>query len=531
MTKQDQLIERLHKGPLYQCVPITGPSPWLPFQAPTYRINSAAVQQLAKKDLVNFSEMHDDWFGNVKKCVLADGTTPEPENETEAMRTKFLSNFTLLMANAIETLGEGPLYEDRSNGQKIWRNATGTKQFSNNTINALLGSRKMAKYEETKEGEKVIVLAGGGTPLYPRDSIEPVVTQEPAASQEKEELLEEQEENAAGQIETPSNEECTGVTVLIDSENIANVWMHLLNRLTEEDRVIVFFTENSAHLSYQSVFKIVSSKNLNKIEWIECCTGTNALDFQLSTVLGSIITEDRYEGRLNRQYYILSKDKGYNAIETFWRKKKVNVIRTGHEGEIRVKTKKAEEEPVVPTEEPSQKEEAQKTQETKRGIDLYNEALAKRTWKERLTETFALCGMKKANNTVDYIVELGRIISVTDEERFVNALKAQFETDAARIWKEIQEDEEIIEQLLIGQYSSKKVRRKNYVSLFLRSNPFSEPDLRALSPLLVNPEKLNWPGVKRIVEKNHRGKMSSQRESEVLVATMKKHIPILLAIY
>ena len=107
---------------------------------------------------------------------------------------------------------------------------------------------------------------------------------------------------------------------LIDTENVRTVWTLLLDRMTENDKIYVFYTMNSGHVSYEDLNGVISSgKN---VELIQCHTGKNGLDFQLVSYLGYLIRNNE-----NADYCIISDDSGYDAVLKFWEGRDVDVTR------------------------------------------------------------------------------------------------------------------------------------------------------------------------------------------------------------
>ena len=107
---------------------------------------------------------------------------------------------------------------------------------------------------------------------------------------------------------------------LIDTENVRTVWTLLLDRMTENDKIYVFYTENSGNIKYEDLNGVISSgKN---VELIQCHTGKNGLDFQLVTYLGYLIRNNE-----NADYCIISDDSGYDAVIKFWEGRDVDVTR------------------------------------------------------------------------------------------------------------------------------------------------------------------------------------------------------------
>ena len=107
---------------------------------------------------------------------------------------------------------------------------------------------------------------------------------------------------------------------LIDTENVRTVWTLLLDRMTENDKIYVFYTMNSGNVSYEDLNGVISSgKN---VELIQCHTGKNGLDFQLVSYLGYLIKSNE-----NADYCIISDDSGYDAVIRFWEGRDVDVTR------------------------------------------------------------------------------------------------------------------------------------------------------------------------------------------------------------
>jgi len=115
------------------------------------------------------------------------------------------------------------------------------------------------------------------------------------------------------------------VQYLIDSENIGDFWIPLLELPDEETELIVFYTKNSPHMSYESLIRLKESDK--KVTFVKCYEGTNALDFQLVSELGYRICQNE-EGR----FVVVTNDTGYDAAVKYWRRKKRSVKRiTGKE--------------------------------------------------------------------------------------------------------------------------------------------------------------------------------------------------------
>lgn len=101
---------------------------------------------------------------------------------------------------------------------------------------------------------------------------------------------------------------------MIDYENVKTGGLNGISRLTETDRVIIFYSENANRLTFDLHQRLMASTA--QIEYREVSVGGhNALDFQLVTYLGFLIAQEP-----NGQYLIISNDRGFEYVVNFWRK-------------------------------------------------------------------------------------------------------------------------------------------------------------------------------------------------------------------
>ena len=99
---------------------------------------------------------------------------------------------------------------------------------------------------------------------------------------------------------------------LIDFENVGSDGLCGTDNLTESDAVYIFYSSNSGRISMQMHQCICNSKA--NFTYFEITTGgKNALDFQLSSFLGYLISKNQSE-----DLYIISKDRGFQHVIGFW---------------------------------------------------------------------------------------------------------------------------------------------------------------------------------------------------------------------
>ncbi len=109
---------------------------------------------------------------------------------------------------------------------------------------------------------------------------------------------------------------------LVDFENVKSKGLEGIDKLSETDNVIIFFSENSDTLSFEMHQKVLSSKA--DIEYFKVCVGgKNALDFQLSTLLGFMVAKEIYT-----HIFVISNDKGFDFLHSFWGGKYIDAPKT-----------------------------------------------------------------------------------------------------------------------------------------------------------------------------------------------------------
>ncbi len=99
---------------------------------------------------------------------------------------------------------------------------------------------------------------------------------------------------------------------LIDYENVRTAAFNGLEDLTEEDRVIIFYTSNSDNLTFALMQRLIKAKA--EINYLKVsCGGKNSLDFQLCSYLGFLIGTNR-----DTRFCIISRDKGFSTMLSLW---------------------------------------------------------------------------------------------------------------------------------------------------------------------------------------------------------------------
>ena len=102
---------------------------------------------------------------------------------------------------------------------------------------------------------------------------------------------------------------------LVDYENVNVAGMNGLKNLSEEDTLIIVYSENASTMTFGLHKRLIETKAT--VEYHDVNLGTkNTLDFQLSSHLGYLIgicPEPQ-----NEHFYIVSKDNGFQVLQQYW---------------------------------------------------------------------------------------------------------------------------------------------------------------------------------------------------------------------
>lgn len=118
--------------------------------------------------------------------------------------------------------------------------------------------------------------------------------------------------------ETPSH---TQKFYLVDYENVHSNGLDGIHKLDADCKVCIFYSRNASHITSGLNMSIRESRA--KITYHHVEAGTkNALDFQLSSYLGELITENSGH---ECEYYIVSRDGGFSGLVPFWKEKGITL--------------------------------------------------------------------------------------------------------------------------------------------------------------------------------------------------------------
>lgn len=101
----------------------------------------------------------------------------------------------------------------------------------------------------------------------------------------------------------------------VDTENVGRSFLAYLGACVDETNVYIFVGENNNRLKFSSNDLNLMFQSQAKLKMMDCKVGSaNSMDFQISSQLGYCV--HKYGKSVN--YYILSKDKGYESLTWFW---------------------------------------------------------------------------------------------------------------------------------------------------------------------------------------------------------------------
>ena len=108
---------------------------------------------------------------------------------------------------------------------------------------------------------------------------------------------------------------------LLDYENVNSTGLDGVRDLGADSRIILFYTKNSSKIDLGMVNLLRDMKA--ELSIVEVHHGKQALDIQLASYLGYLIGTEPDD----TEYYIISKDKGYRNVQSFWPERHIVLCR------------------------------------------------------------------------------------------------------------------------------------------------------------------------------------------------------------
>lgn len=368
-------------------------------------------------------------------------------------------------------------------------------------------------------------------------------------------------------------------TFLIDSENVNDIWVELLQCLDEKDEILVFYTDKSAHMGYERIVRLMEQKK-GSIRWIRCFEGQNALDFQLVTELGSCISQEP-----KREYTIVSNDTGYDAVVRYWQQKDCRVRRmkgaecetlsgaedgAAEKGEPEDRQEKCEAQDtccvqetgtVKAVDQPQEKAQPQATTQPKETAQPQETAQphaitqpqAEKTlqkpdvsqkerntvpetekeagsdtaasWQDELQRVFAGAGSEDVESDMEFLTELCKTVKLSNMSLMHNVLEYHFGQEAGNaVYHFIKENPGCRGELSAGYSNNKKQRERKYLALILKRNHIvaEDGDEEAILKILGGIPRKNLNSIHAALVKKF-----GQEEGGNCYAVLRNHVKII----
>jgi hypothetical protein len=207
-------------------------------------------------------------------------------------------------------------------------------------------------------------------------------------------------------------------TYLIDFENVHHHGLTGIEKLTEEDYVVIFVGANDKTIPMEAAMSLSYPKNKAYTIWKEAeQIGRDYLDIQLASYLGSLIGDGK-----GTEFIIVSKDHGFIAAKNFWEKRKSNIIILLQETISDVKTQPK----------PAQKQAPSATNSESKLPDATKKEIRKIVKSEKLspghyTGIYNLFKNKAIKSKQDFHTGLVKLFEQERGSKLYKLLKAEFE--------------------------------------------------------------------------------------------------------
>ena len=180
-------------------------------------------------------------------------------------------------------------------------------------------------------------------------------------------------------------------TYLVDFENVGVGGMDGVEKLSDHDRVVIFYGKQAAAVPFERHIEIASSRA--EVRYIKVDkTGKNFLDFQLSSYCGYLIGSTA-----EKDFIIVSRDNGFGSMEDFWDGKEMSgkLISMKRQPAIAVNEEKAESVREIIVDRSERAGEKAKEQEKKAGRQNREDGKKNRKNRKKLTERLRRRNTKK----------------------------------------------------------------------------------------------------------------------------------------
>ncbi|MGI6107995.1 MAG: PIN domain-containing protein [Lachnospiraceae bacterium] len=119
------------------------------------------------------------------------------------------------------------------------------------------------------------------------------------------------------QIEIP--EVVSRNVYLVDTSQVGNLWVHLLDKPLGYDRIVLFYNNGNSPVTLSDL-RTVLEKGSRHISWIQCDSG-QPMSAQITTQLGYMLSEAP-----KNHYYVLSSDADFNVVRQYWANQDTKIL-------------------------------------------------------------------------------------------------------------------------------------------------------------------------------------------------------------
>jgi len=110
--------------------------------------------------------------------------------------------------------------------------------------------------------------------------------------------------------------------ILVDFENVHSDGVAGVDSLSENDEVVIFYSNNADSITFEMMHKLMFCKA--KLSYYKVRRGgRNALDFQMASYLGYLVKQ--YADTPGVEFYLISKDAGFDFVVDFWESGNINI--------------------------------------------------------------------------------------------------------------------------------------------------------------------------------------------------------------
>jgi len=227
----------------------------------------------------------------------------------------------------------------------------------------------------------------------------------------------------------------------------------MLGKMGKKKRAVVFYTEHHTKLMEEYMSRHIHDP---KVRWLECMSGSNALDYQLIGVLSYLVA--KHPGDL---FYIYSDDGDYKKAINFWKSRGISISQKNTNGLHSKEDKK------------KKKKKKKKKQDKQDKKEVQQDKAVQQQDKTKDTVTASIAGTPshKKIKEEQYIERIAQSVKVSDLSLWHRILTAIYGQQKGRdLYLEFKTDAQLKEKLVKCYNQDKKSRGTNLLAIALEVN-------------------------------------------------------------